>query len=193
MFRMGAAPAQSVEDNEHVSPPATGVRTAARPARLRRALRWLLPAAALAAVASFLLAPMWHETCRREAYLPQLEAEDRRTPFDGRLLALIGGEQMQAGEFATAADTLRRAVAAGEQDRLVWLNVAAAAAAAGDTEQAAAGLTLGLKAHPDDPLLLEAKQRAQAVPHDAAPGQLAGAISPDGPEASDVQRIVRTR
>jgi len=154
----------------------TGALRPRRPARLLLVLILLLPAGWLT------LPSAWRETCRREAYLPQLEAEDRNTPFDGRLLALLGGEYAQAGEYSASADTLRRAIATGEQDPLVWLNLAAATAASGDPVQATTAISLGLQAHPTDPLLLSARQRAQSLGHDASPAQLAGAISPEGPD-----------
>src|SRR5205823_3452941 len=112
----------------------------------------------------------------------QLEAEDRNAPFDGRLLALIGGELMQAREYSASADALRRAVAAGQQDELVWLTLAAAYAASDDAAQAKAAIGLGLRAHPSDPLLQAAQHRMVDLPPDTPPAQLAASILPEGPD-----------
>ena len=162
------------------SPAAKRVPPAGSHRRHRAALILLI--LALSVLACWLtLSPAWRETCRREAYLPQLEAEDRGTPFDGRLLALLGAELIQAHEYPVATETLRRAIAAGEQDPLVWLNLAAAHAAAGDPVRAEAAIGLGLKAHPDDPLLIMVRQRAIGLPRDASSAQLAAAIAPEGP------------
>jgi len=168
---------ESVERLEHKN------RKPAARNRPRRAAYGILLAAGLLIAGWLTLRPAWRETCRREAYLPQLEAEDRATPFDGRLLALLGGEYMQAGEYSAAADTLRHAAAAGEQGPLVWLNLAAATAASGDPVGAAAAVSLGLRAHPDDTLLQSARDRVPTLPRTAPPDQLARAIAPDGPDA----------
>ncbi len=122
------------------------------------------------------------ETARREAYLPELEEEARHNPSDGRLLALLGGRLVQAGEYAPAAEILRRALATGESDRLLWIDLAAATAASGDVPRAIADLRLGLRALPDDPELTRALHSAQSLKPGTAPILFARAISPEGPE-----------
>ena len=127
----------------------------------------------------------WRETSRREAYLSQLEAEAHRNPLDGRLLALLGGRLVQAGEYQAAADTLRRSLAAGEQDELIWLNLAAATAATGDTPRSVADLRLGTRTltPAKAPDLSAALDRVQRLPAKSTPLEIARAISPQGPGA----------
>lgn len=154
--------------------------------KTRRSFRTARMLGALAALLFFLaFAPSaWRETARREAYLPQLEAQARRNPLDGRLLALLGGRLVQAGEYPAAADTLRRALAAGEQKESVWLNLAAATAATGNRMLAIADLRLGMRSLPDNaPGLLRALDRVQALKPADSPLLAARAICPNGPDA----------
>lgn len=127
------------------------------------------------------LPAMWRETQRREAYLPQLEAQAARTSDDGPLLALVGAHRMAAGENAGAADALRQAVADGESNDIVWEALAANAAATGDRTRALADLRLGLKTLPSSTALQGALARARAEDANAPPPVLAQAIAPDGP------------
>ena len=124
----------------------------------------------------------WRETSRREAYLPQVEADALRNPSDGRLLALLGGRLVQAGEYAAAADAFRRALAAGEQKEAIWLNLAAANAAEGNRALALADLHLGMQALPvNAPGLLQAQTQVQALKPSESPLPVARAICPQGP------------
>jgi tetratricopeptide (TPR) repeat protein len=125
------------------------------------------------------LANAWQQTQRREAFLPQLETMARRSP-DGPLLALLGGRLAEAHE-PTAADTLRRAVVAGEGTALVWQALAATTAAAGDRPRALADLKLGRKARGTAPALDDALARAEALGPAPDPAALAQAIAPEGP------------
>ncbi len=132
----------------------------------------------------FYVPSAWRETTRREAYLPQLESWARRDASDGRLLALLGGRLVEAGEYPAAADALRRAVAAGEQNETVWLNLAAATAATGSRALAIADLRLGMRSLPANaPDLLRALGRVQALPPADSLLAAARAICPDGPSA----------
>jgi len=124
---------------------------------------------------------MWRETERREAYLPQLEAQAARDPSDGALLALVGAGRLAAGENAGAADALRQAIAGGESEEAVWQALAAATAATGDRARAVADLRLGLKALPSSAVLQGALAQARAAGADAPPAALARAIDPQGP------------
>ncbi|MBV9849301.1 MAG: tetratricopeptide repeat protein [Armatimonadetes bacterium] len=133
---------------------------------------------ALAAV----LPGAWRETQRRETYLPQLEAQARRHPEDGRLLALLGARLTECGEYRAAADALRQALAAGEQGEAVWQALAADSAAAGEPGKAVADLRLGIKTLSHVPLLQTALDQARALPPTASPMDLARTISPQGPE-----------
>ena len=122
----------------------------------------------------------WQETQRREAYLPQLEAMARRDPYDGRLFALLGGRQLEAGEVSEAAATLERALNAGEKTEPVWLNFAAAKAATGE-RRAPAYLRVAMR-DLNTPGIAAAQARCAALRRDASPLAIAGAICPQGPE-----------
>jgi len=152
------------------------------PRRSRRAALWLL--GCLLLLWGILFLPgAWRETSRREAYLPQLEAEARRNSLDGPLLALLGGRLAQAGEASAAADCFRRALAAGEQNRLLWINFAAATAASGEIPRSLADLKLAQRALPvaGKSDILEAMSRVQALGNTPSPFEVARAISPQGP------------
>ena len=123
----------------------------------------------------------WPETVRREAYLPELEKMSRASSYDGRLQALVGARQLEAGNYPAATSSLRQAIAAGEDDSSVWLNLAAALDANGERPRALANLSLALKNHPQDPQLRAALERTGHVPVGSPIGALAPAISPDGP------------
>ena len=161
-------------------------KTSAPQSNARRSQRTALLLCGLLVLLVFIVfvPSAWRETTRREAYLPQLEAEARRNPSDGRLLALLGGRLVQAGEYPAAADTFRRAVAGGEQQELVWINLAAATAASGNRALALADLRLGMSALPSNaPELLQAQKRAQALTSSDSPLVMARAICPQGPDA----------
>jgi len=130
-------------------------------------------------VAGLWVADAWRQTERREAALPQIELMVRRSP-DGPLLALLGGRLAEAHE-PTAADTLRRAVVAGEGTALVWQMLAATTAATGDRPRALADLKLGRKALGTTPALDDALARAEALGPTPNPAALAQAIAPEGP------------
>ena len=133
------------------------------------------------ALSVLFLETAWQETQRREAFLPQLEAMAQKSPSDGRLLALLGGRLIEAGEYSTAVETLRRALVAGDQDEDVWLTMAAARAAQGNSRFALADFELALRAHPDSPALQVVKVRIQALGKHQTPNALAKAICPEGP------------
>ena len=136
----------------------------------------------LAVLAAALTLPgLWRETQRREAFLPTLEAEAARTPDDGRLLALVGARRMEAGEYVGAADALRQAIAAGEQNEILWRELAANVAASGDRARAQGDLRLGLKTFPNSVNLQGALAQTRVLGRDAPPGALARAIAPEGP------------
>lgn len=149
----------------------------------RRPLRAALLLATVLAVGTavgIVIPTAWQKTQRSEAYLPDLERMAQRAPSDGPVLALLGGRLMEAHEHRAAAETLRRAVAAGEQGEDVWMALAAASAAAGEENRGLADLRLGLRARPESAGLRAALARCQAL-GPAAPGAVAVAISPDGP------------
>ena len=135
--------------------------------------------ALLMIVAGLWLVDAWRQTERREAFLPQIEVMTHSS-HDGPLLALLGGRLAEAHE-PTAADTLRRAVVAGEGTTLVWQTLAATTAATGDRPRALADLKLGRKALGAAPALDDALARAEALGPAPAPAVLAQAIAPDGP------------
>ncbi len=154
--------------------------------RLSRRAALFLVAAALCCVlaGSWVILAVrnaWEQTQRREAYLPALEARARHSPYDGPLLALTGARLMEAHEHPAAAAVLRRALAAGEQNEHVWLALAAAVAASGDIPRARADLELGRNAHPASSVLRAALEASKALGASASAGDLAAAISPNGP------------
>ena len=152
-----------------------------RPFLTRRgaALGTVLLLCALAGAVTLL--GMWRETERREAYLPQIEAQVGRNGEDGSLLALVGASRLAAGENTGAAEALRQAIADGESEPVVWQALAAATAATGDRARAVADLRLGLKVFPSSAILQNSL--AQAAAADAPPAVLARVISPQGPAA----------
>lgn len=150
-----------------------------RSRRSRRAVLLLIGLLVLL-LGVLVLPPAWRESSRREAYLPELESEARNS-VDGRLLALLGGRQVQAGEYTAATDSLRKAIATGEREPLLWINLAAATAAAGDMPRAVADLHLGMKALPQAKELSQAFDRVQALKPPVTPVEMARAISPEGP------------
>lgn len=126
-----------------------------------------------------LMAPgAWQRTARREAYLPDLEAQARRMPYDGALFALLGGRLMEAGEYAAAREALLHAVASGEPNETTWCALAAVIAATGDRNLAIGHLRMGLQALPGSTVLASALRQARATGPAARPGALALAISP---------------
>lgn len=142
----------------------------------------LLGALILALALGLRLADDWRQAERREAYLPELEAQARRSPYDGPLLALLGARHAEAHEQRRAALALRRALAAGEQRPEVWQILAAALAATGDRPQALAALRAGRQALPGAAALEAAWTRVAALGPDPEPPTLAQAIAPDGPQ-----------
>ena len=150
--------------------------------RPHRAAFFIIPLAALTLYLSVTLPGAWHETSRREAYLPELEAQAARLPDDGRLASLLGTRHMEAGEYGAAADDFRQAIAAGESSDANWQALAANVAATGDRAKAIADLRLGLKALPASAPLQEALAQARTARPDLSPPALAIAISPRGPQ-----------
>jgi len=124
----------------------------------------------------------------REAYLPELEERAHSEPTNGPLLAVLGGRHAEAGDFATAARTLERAVAAGETGSDVWLTWAAALAAADERERSAAVLKAALKQPLARAAAQAALERCKPLPATATAQELARAISPDGPSAFVARR-----
>ena len=130
-------------------------------------------------VTAILIVPgMQRETQRSEAYLPQLEAAAQHSPYDGRLLGLLGGRLAEAHEYSPASVALQHAVAAGENNPELWLTLAACAAATGDPESGAY-LKVGARSAPS-PAIADALARVQALGSDAPPNTLARAICPQG-------------
>jgi predicted Zn-dependent protease len=130
----------------------------------------------------------WRETTLREADLPQLEAMARRSPDDGRLLALLGARLADAREYTAAAQMLERAVTSGEQDEATFLTWAAAVAASGDPVKARAVLRLGMSNPRLTPRLKFAFEESLKLgPHPPADA-LADAICPQG-----TKRLIASR
>jgi predicted Zn-dependent protease len=138
-------------------------------------------ALALAALGQWLGAA-WGATARREAYLPQLEAQARLSLNDGPLLALLGARLAEAHEQQAAADALRRSVAAGEQQEVIFQTLAASLAAQGERVRALNDLRFGQRSLPGGaPALDAALARVQALGPNPDAAELAQAICPDGP------------
>lgn len=146
-----------------------------------RAALFLFTLCALVLIA-LLLPGAWLETSRREAYLPDLERQARLSPNDGPLLALLSGRLIEAGEYSAATDALKQALASGEQNEDLWLNLAAATAAGGATGRALADLRLGQARLPQSLGLQAARTRVAMLGSGAAPDKVARAICPDGPD-----------
>ncbi len=158
----------------------------------RRLARYMMAAvgAALALAALVVSASAWQQTRLREAYLPDLEVMAQRSPHDGRLLALLGGRLMEAGELDAAADTLHHAIAAGDDADEVWLSLAATNAARGQQGAAQGDLVLMGRIKGETPALQAAQARIAdlpALPPNApkaeADAALTQALCPQGPQA----------
>lgn len=130
-------------------------------------------------ITAFLLLPgMQRETQRSEAYLPQLEEAAHHSPYDGRLLGLLGGRLVEAHEYTPAMKVLEHAVAAGENNPDLWLTLAACAAATGNPKSGAY-LKVGARSSPGA-AITDALARVQALGADASPNTFARAICPQG-------------
>lgn len=144
----------------------------------------LLFACLLASVAAivYLWLEVWPETVRREAYLPALEAMAQRSPYDGRLQALVGARQIESHEYPKAAQSLRQAIAAGQTQARVWLGLAASLDANGERKRALANMRIAMQARPKDAELQAALGRVAQVPVPIPVGGLAPALLPEGPQ-----------
>ena len=135
-----------------------------------------------AVIGAFALASAWTRTARREAYLPDLEAQARRSPHDPALLALLGGRLAEAREYDAAERTLQKAVGDGAQDAPVWLTWAACDAALGRPVKAGAVLRLGQRQRAAAPAIRAALERCRPLGAAPSPAALAQAICPDAAE-----------
>ena len=168
-----------------IEPPAKakGGSEAPRPRAGRAARALLLFLICLCAViGAFALASAWTRTARREAYLPDLEAQARRSPHDPALLALLGGRLAEAREYDAAERTLQKAVGDGAQDAPVWLTWAACDAALGRPVKAGAVLRLGQRQRAAAPAIQAALERCRPLGTSPSPAALAQAICPDAAE-----------
>jgi len=159
---------------------AAGGGDAGRVRRRRRALAllaslFLLPAV----VGAFALGAAWTRTARREAYLPDLEAQARRSPHDPALLALLGGRLAEAAEYGASERTLQMAAGDGAQAAPVWLTWAACDAALGRPVRAGAVLRLGRQRPEAAPAVQAALDRCRLLGATPPPAALARAICPD--------------
>lgn len=148
----------------------------------RRALLLFFLLFALGLLLAVRLSVAWQQTRLREAYLPQLEVMAQQSPSNGRLLALLGGRLIEAGEYPAAVETLRRALVAGDQDENVWLTMAAARAAGGDARYALADFALALQAYPEAPAPQVTHVRIRILGRHPSPAALAKALCPEGPK-----------
>ena len=71
------------------------------------------------------------ETARRKMFLPQLEAQARRSPYDGPLLALLGGGSPRRTTRGVPRMRSVDSLAAGERSELIYQTLAASLAAVG--------------------------------------------------------------
>lgn len=135
-----------------------------------------------AVVGAFTFVSAWTRTARREAYLPDLEAQVRRSPHDPALLALLGGRLAEAREYDAAERTLQKAVGDGAQDAPIWLTWAACDAALGRPVKAGAVLRLGKHQQEAAPAIQAALDRCRPLGAAPSPAALAQAICPDAAE-----------
>ena len=158
----------------------------ATPGFLKRKTR--LPFIGLAASCLFLtvtlarvITPAWHSAQLSEAYLPDLLSQAKSSPYDGPALALLGGRLIEAREYAQGVDALQRALAAGETDDNIWLNLAAAHAAEGETRLGYADLLLAQHVHKNSLILQDAYKRVENLGPATDPASFANAACPNGP------------
>lgn len=138
----------------------------------------------LAAVLAWLLVRnAWRQTELREAYLTDLLALAKQDPANGPAQVALAGREAQARQYRRAAESFRRAIAAGENSAPVWLAWSACEAEAGYRPLAGAALLLGMRQPTLQSPLGAALDRFRKLPPGAAPGQVAEAICPEGPAA----------
>ncbi|MDQ2731610.1 MAG: FG-GAP-like repeat-containing protein, partial [Armatimonadota bacterium] len=146
---------------------------------VRSSNRFLLPLLVVL-IAAWLVktgADAYAATELREAYIPRLMALTKQHPTDGRLWSLLGGRLAQAGRYDEASDALERALAAGDNDPVVWLTLAGVEASRGRNIRTIAVLNVGIQK--GIPGIQEAKDRIknEHMPSGADPGL---AMTPDG-------------
>lgn len=134
-----------------------------------------------AVIGGFSLSSAWTRTTLREAYLPDLEAQARRSPDDADLLALLGGRLAEAKEYGAAEQALEKAAGDGALDASVWLTWAACDAALGQNLRAGAVLRLGRRHRGAAPAIRAALDRCRSLGPASPPALLAQAICPQGP------------
>lgn len=149
--------------------------------RRQRALGVLMIVAAFGLLGYNSLASAWHRTWLREAYVPQLEADVRRSPADGPALALLGGRFAQAGDPRAGA-TLQKAIDAGENTPALWQTLAAVKCFLGDRQGAVQALQDGKRAQGGDNANMDAAiDKVQGMSSKADPRALAQAACPGFP------------
>lgn len=163
----------------------TGTRT--KSLRLRRILGLLLGTVCLGG-GLYALQQSWQATLLREAYLPDLELRAHTDSTNGPLLALLAGRHAEAGDFATAARLLERAIAAGETAPDVWVTWAASLAASGQRERSGQVLKMALARPATHASAQQALDRCRPLGTTATDQELARAIAPDGPSAFVARR-----
>ncbi|MGC4044070.1 MAG: tetratricopeptide repeat protein [Armatimonas sp.] len=146
----------------------------------RKAILGSFLALSLVIAGGYYSALSWQETRRAQTYLPELKDWVQSNPQDSRALALLATRYIEAKDYASAAQSLAKAVQAGENTPLIWLSMAASQAAAGQTELAATTLENAQKLHPGS-FVAEANTRFQEVRKRSAMEQ-AAAILPNGPK-----------
>ena len=152
--------------------------------------RWLGAVVIIAAVgaAGVWASNAWRQAERREAFLPELQAEARRSPDDADLLALLGARLTSAedpGDKAQATTVFVKAISGGrEDDPSAWMGLAVAEAGVGDIGKAQVALNKGLQVVGASDTLSAAISRVNALSN-PTPASVIDAISPGGPASLD--------
>ena len=123
----------------------------------------------------------WHLTALREAYLPELVALAKHEKLDGSVQSILALRQAQSADYEASAQSLRKAIEAGENTDTIWLTWAASLAASGDRRSSAETLLLGKKTPSLQPAMEGAIQRVSKLKSNASSGDIASAICPEGP------------
>ena len=122
----------------------------------------------------------WIRAQWREAYLPDLEAQAKRSPRDPYLRVQLALRQLEARLHGPASESLQAAVSNGLSTGPVWRTLAAATAASGNPSGAVGALKLGTQDPKLAPELEPLIKQLSGMGPDATIESIAQTIAPEG-------------